>query len=131
MKSRTLRILVVASLIALPAVWQSAVIGAEEPERLIVKCPRPCAAAVAAAAALVGETTQTYDNVDAVAVSVPRNRVGDLTIVLGVDAVRNDVVVILPPTSPIESDTFMEAREREGDASSQPPWRAERGRASG
>jgi hypothetical protein len=116
MKSRKLRILAVASLIALPAVWHSAIIGAEEPERLIIKCPRPCAAAVATVAALGGETTQTYDNVDAVAVSVPRSRVGDLTIVLGVDAVRKDVVVMLPPSRPVEADAFLEARELEGDA---------------
>ena len=116
MKGRKLRILAVASLIALPAVWHSAIIGAEEPERLIIKCPRPCAAAVATVAALGGETTHTYDNVDAVAVSVPRSRVGDLTIVLGVAAVRKDIVVMLPPSRPVEADAFLEARELEGDA---------------
>ena len=71
MKTRMLRILAIASLIALPALWHSAIIGAEKPEQLIVKCARPCAAAVATVAALGGETTQIYDNVDAVAVSVP------------------------------------------------------------
>jgi hypothetical protein len=116
MTSRMLRILAIASLIALPVVWQSAIIGAEEPEQLIVKCARPCAAVVGTVAALGGETTQTYDNVDAVAVSVPRSRVGDLTILLGVDAVRKDVVVMLPPSRPVEADAFLEARELEGDA---------------
>ena len=119
MKSRMLRILAIASVIALPALWHPAIIGAEKPEQLIVKCARPCAAAVATVAALGGETTQTYDNVDAVAVSVPSSRVGDLTFVLGVDAVRKDVIVMLPPSSPIEADGFIDAQALEGDALSE------------
>jgi len=113
-----LRILAIAGLITLPA-WQSPIIGAEKPEQLIVNCARPCAAVVATVAALGGETTQIYQNVDAAAVTVPSSRVGDLTAALGVDAVHKDVIVTLPPSRPIEADSFIDAQTLEGGALSE------------
>lgn len=119
MNGSSLRIFAIASVSAMTALWHPDIIGAEKLEQLIIKCARPCAAAVATVAAMGGETTQTYDNVDAVAVSVPSSRVSDLRLTLGADTVRKDVIVPLPPSSPIEADAFLNAQEIEGDALAQ------------
>jgi hypothetical protein len=78
----------------------SPIVGAgtdDKQEGLIVRCARPCAAVVAAVAAAGGSVSQRYDNVDAVAVWVPASRVADLSAAFGVDAIRKDVVIQLPP----------------------------------
>jgi hypothetical protein len=49
--------------------------GAEGDEALIVKCNSLCAAVIAAVAAAGGVVTQQYQNVDAVAVRVPKGTV--------------------------------------------------------
>jgi subtilisin family serine protease len=70
-----------------------------EHEALIVKCTRPCAAVVGAVTASGGEVTQTYDNVDAIAVRVPRSAVGTLVTLAGADSVRKDITVAAPRPS--------------------------------
>jgi subtilisin family serine protease len=91
------------------------VIGAEKSEQLIVKCAKPCAGAIGAVAAVGGETTYVYDNVDAIAVSVPASRVADLTFAVGADAVRKDATVALPPREVTEVDNAIAANALGGD----------------
>ena len=67
MHIRGLRTAAVAAVIAMAALSRPIVIGAEKPEHLIIKCTKPCAGAIGAVAALGGETTFVYDNVDAIA----------------------------------------------------------------
>lgn len=93
-RSALLTVIVVAALFA-PHMW-----GAEEPESLIVTCARPCQGVATAVSLLGGEITQVYDNVDAVAVSVPQERVAELAAAVGADAVHKDALVSRP--SPIE-----------------------------
>lgn len=116
MKPQPLRLVAVAAAVALAIQLHSNVIGAEKPEALIVKCARPCAAVIAVVGALGGETTQTYENVDAVAVSVPASRLGDLRLAIGAEAILKDVTVMLPPSNPVESDGLIEAQELQQDA---------------
>ena len=71
--------------------------GAEPQEPLIVTCQKPCDSVLSTVAALGGEVTAVYENLDAVAVTVPRARVGELSAAVGADAVRKDVTVALPP----------------------------------
>jgi subtilisin family serine protease len=66
-------------------------------EAFIVECTRPCAEVTAAVAAAGGVVTQQFDNVDAVAVRVPRSGVSSLVTVAGADSVRKDAM-IAPPT---------------------------------
>jgi subtilisin family serine protease len=70
--------------------------GAEGDEALIVECNRPCNAVTAAVAAAGGVVTQQYQNVDAIAVRVPRGSVPALVSVAGADAVRKDVEIAQP-----------------------------------
>src|SRR5829696_2082779 len=65
-------------------------------EALIVQCTRPCAAVTAAIVTAGGVITQRFDNVDAVAVRVPKDAVAALRSVAGPDAVRKDVIVASP-----------------------------------
>jgi len=90
-------VLVVVCVAACTTVWGPSLIGAEDSEQLIIKCARPCAAVVAAVAGLGGEVTEKYENIDAIAVKVPRSRAGDLSVTVGADEVRKDVTVALPP----------------------------------
>src|SRR6185295_4220389 len=71
----------VASALALILVLvsTSSIVRADRQEGLIVRCARPCAAVVAAVAAAGGTIAHRYDNVDAVAVSVPASRVSELS----------------------------------------------------
>ena len=95
-------------LAALAAASGRSLSGAEPQEHLIVKCEKPCASVVSAVAALGGEVTEVYDNLDAVAVRVPRGRVAELSAVAGADAVRKDVTVALPP--PVDIGEAAEAQ---------------------
>ena len=68
-------------------------------------------------AALGGEVTAVYDNLDAVAVRVPRARVVELVALVGADAVRKDVMVALPPPVDVGVVADMEGfDELTGDA---------------
>ena len=115
MSIRGLRIASVVTVVALLALSRPIVIGAEKTEQLIVKCAKPCAGAIGAVAAVGGETTYVYDNVDAIAVSVPASRVADLTFAVGADAVRKDATVTLPPREVTEADNAIAANALSGD----------------
>ena len=58
--------------------------GAEEPTRLIVNCERPCRGVEAAVLLVGGEVTYTYENIDAIAVTIPQDRVADISAAEGV-----------------------------------------------
>jgi len=91
--------------------------GAEEPARLIVNCQRPCQGVEAAVLLVGGEVTYSYENVDAVAVSVPQDRVADISAAEGVLAVTKDVIVNRPsPIEPFALDTAAEAQGLDPDA---------------
>ena len=109
MSIRGLRTASVATAVALLALSRPIVIGAEKPESLIVKCAKPCAGAIGAVSAVGGEVRFVYDNIDAIAVTVPGSRVGDLTFAVGADAVRKDVTVSLPPREVVEADSPLSA----------------------
>ena len=115
MSIRGLRSASVVTVVALLALSRPMVIGAEKTEQLIVKCAQPCAGAIGAVAAVGGEITYVYDNVDAIAVSVPASRVADLTFAVGADAVRKDVTVALPPREVTEADNAIEANALSGE----------------
>ncbi len=70
--------------------------GADQHHRMIVTCERSCDAVVATVTAIGGTVTETFDNIDAVAVAVPADRIEDLAAVAGAAALRKDVIV-LPP----------------------------------
>jgi subtilisin family serine protease len=116
MSIRGLRTATVAAVIAAAALSRPLVIGAEKPEQLIIKCEKPCAGAIGAVAAVGGETTFVYENVGAIAVTVPSSRVHDLTMAVGADAVRKDVTVSLPPREAVEADSPISSGEVSGDA---------------
>src|SRR5436190_7445068 len=85
-----------ASTLALVMVLGHNLMSAEQ-QPFIVKCPRPCAAVLGVVAALGGDVRQVYENVDAVAVTVPSGRVTDLTVAAGPGTVRKDTTVKRPP----------------------------------
>jgi subtilisin family serine protease len=70
--------------------------AADGDEALIVECTRPCADVAAAVSAAGGVVTHRYENVDAVAVRVPRNGVSSLVSVAGAASVRRDVEIKSP-----------------------------------
>jgi subtilisin family serine protease len=73
---------------------------AESDEAFIVECTRPCAAVMGAVAASGGVVTQQFENVDAVAVRVPRSGASSLILVAGAASVHKDAEVKTPePTA--------------------------------
>jgi subtilisin family serine protease len=91
--------------------------GAEEPARLIVHCERPCRGVEAAVLLVGGEITYAYENVDAIAVSVPQDRVSELSAIEGVLAVSKDVSVDRPvPIAPVEAAALDEPQALSPDA---------------
>ena len=91
---RTASMLGVVALLLIPA--SSPLHGAEGDDAYIVECTRPCAAIAATVAAAGGVVTQRYDNVDAIAVRVPRSGVSSLISVAGAASVRKDVEIAAP-----------------------------------
>ena len=89
-----------ASTVALVMTLGHNLMSAEQ-QPFIVKCPRPCVAVLGVVAALGGEVRQVYENVDAVAVTVPSGRVTDLTVAAGPGTVRKDTTVKRPPLEAI------------------------------
>ena len=107
-----LLVVVVSAVMFAPHMW-----GAEEPEQLIVTCERPCQGVVTAIGLLGGEVTQVYDNVDAVAASVPKDRVAELSAAVGADSVRKDAIVSRPsPIEPVEVDGAVAAESLTAEA---------------
>ncbi len=91
--------------------------GAEEPARLIVNCERPCRGVEAAVQLVGGEITYTYENIDAVAVTVPEDRVADIASAEGVLAVNKDVTIDRPvPLAPTEVEALGEPQSLDPDA---------------
>ncbi len=70
--------------------------AADTDEAFIVECTRPCAAVMGAVAAAGGVVTQQFENLDAVAVRVPRNGVSSLILVAGVASVHKDNEITSP-----------------------------------
>jgi subtilisin family serine protease len=78
----------------------SRVLAADNDEAFIVECSRPCAAVTAAVASAGGVVTGRYDNVDAIAVRVPRSGVTSLVLLAGADSVHKDLEIKPPaPTT--------------------------------
>jgi hypothetical protein len=91
---RTAAMLGVVALLLIPA--SRPLHGAEGDEAFIVECTRPCAAIAATVAAAGGVVTQRYENVDAIAVRVPKSGVSSLVSVAGAASVRKDVEIAAP-----------------------------------
>lgn len=70
--------------------------GVEGDEALLVECTRPCGPVKGAVAAAGGVVTQEYQNVDAVAVRVPKGAVPALVTLAGANNVRKDLEVEQP-----------------------------------
>lgn len=70
-------------------------------EALLVQCTRPCAAVIGAVNLMGGKVTYQYENIDAVAVRIPKGRVADLGLVTGATAITKDAEVAGP--RPIET----------------------------
>ena len=75
--------------------------AADGDQAFIVECTRPCAAVTATVVAAGGVVTHQFDNVDAVAVRVPRAGVSSLVSVAGAASVRKDVEVKAPAPAAI------------------------------
>src|SRR5688572_22620984 len=73
--------------------------AAGDDEPLIVRCARPCAAVARQVAAAGGSVVHVYQNVDAVAVRVPKGAVPSLVSLAGASAVAKDVTVPRPRRS--------------------------------
>jgi subtilisin family serine protease len=93
---------VVVSLLLLPGGYPIHAAGTDE--AFIVECTRPCAAVTAAVAAAGGVVTQRFENVDAIAVRVPRSGVSSLVTVAGADFVYKDAVI--EPPAPTQVATL-------------------------
>ena len=70
--------------------------AADTDEAFIVECTRPCDAIRSAVGAAGGVVTHQFENVDAIAVRVPRNAVSSLVSVAGATSVHKDVDVDSP-----------------------------------
>jgi subtilisin family serine protease len=73
--------------------------AAGDDEPLIVRCTRPCAAVARQVAAAGGSVVHVYQNVDAVAVRVPKGALPSLVSLAGASAVAKDVTVPRPRRS--------------------------------
>src|SRR5262245_51909761 len=65
-------------------------------QHFIVNCPATCLAVAASVRDMGGEVTQTYENVDAIAVALPASRLGDVPNIPGAQAVWKDVLIRQP-----------------------------------
>jgi subtilisin family serine protease len=89
---------IAASVLALGLVIPGTIVlrAANDDEQWIVSCKRPCAAVAAAVAGSGGSVVQVYDNVDAMAVRVPRGALPALVSLAGAESVTKDVLIPLP-----------------------------------
>ena len=74
--------------------------AAEDQERVIVRVAKPYDDLIRAVRGLGGNVSQKYDNVDAIAVSVPKGRLTELAALVGPNAIRKDALVA--PPKPVE-----------------------------
>ena len=79
-------------------------VAADEQERLIVRAPKPYDSLVAAVRRLGGKIHHQYENVDALAVSLPSHRVADLVALVGPLRMTKDATVHAP--RPVEQVTI-------------------------
>jgi hypothetical protein len=74
--------------------------AADDQARVIVRAAKPYDNLVSAVRSLGGDVSYKYDNVDAIAVSVPRGRLAELTALVGSNAITKDTMVA--PPQPVE-----------------------------
>jgi serine protease AprX len=74
--------------------------AAEDGERVIVRAPRPYTSVSALVASLGGRVDYKYENVDAVAVTIPRERLAELGAAVGPEAITKDN--LMAPPRPLE-----------------------------
>jgi hypothetical protein len=67
-----------------------------ELQHFIVNCPAACPAVAATVRDMGGQVTQTYENVDAIAVDLPASRLGDVPNIPGAQAVWKDTLIRTP-----------------------------------
>jgi hypothetical protein len=72
----------------------------DEKQRFIVNCPGACLAVAASVRDLGGDVTQTYENIEAIAVEVPAARFADVPTIPGAQAVWKDTFVRTPVPVP-------------------------------
>jgi subtilisin family serine protease len=102
-RSRSTRFVFTSTLVALIFIAPASIrLRADAEEALIVQCTRPCAAVVAAVGAMGGKVTYQYENIDAVAVTIPKTHVADLALITGATAISKDVEI----AGPRPVDTF-------------------------
>lgn len=83
-------------LFAASTVPQATLYAQSGSDALIVQCARPCSAIRAVVASSGGEVTREYQNIDAIAVRVPKSATATLMATAGPTAVHKDVVVNAP-----------------------------------
>ena len=92
--------------VTLALVFGIASIAHAESQRYVLQCAKPCDSVVAAVEALGGDITYQYENIGAVAVTVPDDQRMALLTLAGVDVVYKDRVVGSPvPRAQVDIDT--------------------------
>src|SRR5258707_7419531 len=74
--------------------------AAEDGESVIVRAPKPYKSISALVASLGGRVDYKYENVDALAVKIPRARLGELGAAEGAQIISTDH--LMAPTRPLE-----------------------------
>jgi hypothetical protein len=88
--------------------------AAEDGERVIVRAPKPYASISALVASLGGWIDYKYENVDAVAVTIPHARLAELSAAVGPEAITKDN--LMAPPRPLER-VDIPADDQEGEQS--------------
>ncbi len=89
--------LLTLALMLIAAAWSgSTLVHGQQEERLIVACTRPCADLAMAVQQLGGHIAHRYDNVDALAIDIPQQRLPDLVKAAGPAAISKDAEVARP-----------------------------------
>ena len=92
--TRSLRgraVLAVAGVLLLPVL-----VAAQDTERVIVRAAKPYTSISALVASLGGRVDYKYENVDAIAVTIPRGRLAELGAAVGQEAITKDNVTAPP-----------------------------------
>ncbi len=100
MRSTHLKVIAISAIaLSLAISGSHRLLAADADEAFIVECTRPCSAVTATVAAAGGVVTQEFENIDAVAVRVPRAGVSALVSVAGATSVRKDAEIVAPGPS--------------------------------
>ncbi len=95
--NRLLRSLSLACVLLSAILWPTATVhGQGGSDSLIVQCARPCSDIRAIVTSSGGEVTRDYQNVDAIAVRVPKSATASLIAAAAAGAVHQDVIVNAP-----------------------------------